>query len=180
MPIKPEIQPGDTLSVKRFLRPVVEGILQRISVSGGRAKRIGTSLAIEIDKPLPRTTARRLLLKSVSDDYLVCRAWDGTTEGSSAIYVAKPFLLQRTPHDGVSRHGYTAGNYAAYAITRTVTRDSDAETEDQIIVPNYQVGSGSYDGDEVYALLCKTGISADLPVRLIDLNVDGRAWAESD
>jgi len=33
-------------------------------------------------------------LKSIQNDYLTCRTWDGTTDGSTDVYVAKPFLLR--------------------------------------------------------------------------------------
>ena len=35
----------------------------------------------------------RLRVKSVQDDHLVCRTWDGTTEGTSDIKVAKPYVI---------------------------------------------------------------------------------------
>jgi len=33
-------------------------------------------------------------VKSIQNDYLTCRTWDGTTDGSTDVYVAKPFLLR--------------------------------------------------------------------------------------
>ena len=117
----------------------------------------------------------RYIIKSTTDDYLVCRTWDGTTEGDTDVNVAKPWLLQKTPHDGISRGGFTPGNYTANSVYRTVTRDSDSSTELQIVIPVWRTD------DEIYAdqPTGKTGITVSgEELEWMDTNRDSRKWAE--
>lgn len=159
-------------AVKRISRVVkhVEGQGESPPLPGGR-RYVGMGRLV------------RFRLIEIHEDYLTCRRWDGINEGDVDVYVAKPFMLQQTPHDGVSRNGFTAGSYAATtAVTRTVTKDADQSTENQVIVPSYQVADGAeWDGDEIYAIAANTDVTvgtAELVVKLIDANLDGRAWAE--
>jgi hypothetical protein len=50
-------------------------------VTGGRGKR--SSISVQTFK-----------IRFAEDDYLVCREWDGTTLGTSDVYIAKPRLLR--------------------------------------------------------------------------------------
>jgi len=117
---------------------------------------------------------RRFRVKSVGTDVIVCRGWDGVTEGSVDIDVALPYLLRRTPFDGLSRDGIS---YVYTSNTeRTATDGSDNET--QVITPSYTVD------DEIFAVkrvsvlggIGEDSSGAPLADWLIDEN-DGRAWA---
>ncbi len=96
---------------------------------------------------------RQMQVQSEGEDYLVCRLY-GYSVGSADIYVAKPYKLR--------------GNIA----TRTVS------SEDQEILPAYTAE------DIIYAFgPVRNGTDVaevdGVGVYLIDLNIDGRMWAES-
>ena len=94
------------------------------------------------------------------------------------VFIAKPYLLRRTPFDGLTRNDIT---YAYDSDTQRVATDADDDTETQQVVPSYVAG------DVVFAVRDFSGgtgawtapTNAD-PVEVVwqDLNVDGRAWAK--
>lgn len=116
---------------------------------------------------------RRMRVKSISNDYLTCRTWDGTTEGGSDILVARPPMLR-----------HVLANYAAMGITsltsvnaQSVTASDGTTTETWRVTPDYTTNC------EVYAIRGSrggTGVTdADgNPVKWLDDNRDGRAWAK--
>lgn len=118
---------------------------------------------------------RRFRLKSVAGNYLVCRSWDGTTEGADDEYIAKPFKLRTNVTteilDGITfTYSYNANN-----VQRTAT--STDITEVQVITPRYIVN------DEIFAFEAETGLqtvptppTAAEDITLIDQNLDARAW----
>ncbi|HOJ76396.1 MAG TPA: hypothetical protein PLL65_20955 [Phycisphaerae bacterium] len=111
--------------------------------------------------------AARLRYKSMGDNHLVCRTWNGTTEGTTDITVAKPYLLR----ESTTRTGYTY-NYTGDQA-RTSTKTSDSSTEDQVIVPEFVLN------DQIWAISTDTGVTVGTtPVKYLDLNVDARAWAK--
>jgi hypothetical protein len=123
----------------------------------------------------------RFRLKGVYDDYLECRQLNGTTETGPTVKVAKPYNLRKTPFHNKTINGIT---YTYTGVqSRTKTRDSPSETENQVIVPAYQEAVTGYGGDEIYA--CKpsngTGVKIgweDEDVIWLDINNAGRAWAK--
>lgn len=140
-------------------------------------------LSIDGDLSLPPlgNDVYRFRLKAVYDDYLECKQLDGTTEVGSIVKVAKPYHLRRTPFHNKTINGIT---YTYTGVqSRTKTRDSPSETENQVIVPAYQEAVTGYGGDEIYA--CKpsggTGVKIgweDEDVIWLDINNAGRAWAK--
>jgi hypothetical protein len=115
----------------------------------------------------------RFRVKTIQNDYLVCRTYDGTTEGSEDINVAKPWDLRRTPFHGVAVNGITC-TYSS-AIARSATNGS--VTESQVITPPY------FANCEIWAFKAVGGgtsvtVSSDTLVWQ-DMNVSGRAWAVS-
>ena len=111
--------------------------------------------------------------KSQASDHLVCRTWDGTTEGGGDVAIAKPHKL---------RNSVTSATIDGVAVTYTyggtfVTRTATIATidEDQVIVPRYLVN------DLIFAVDSSggTAITGTLQNK-IDLNVDGRAWAKKN
>jgi len=121
---------------------------------------------------------QQMVVQSVGPDHLVCRRLEPSGEiGTLDVYVLKPWLLRRAPFDGQTLAGKTY-TYQDHAI-RTVAGESEAET--QAITPDYAVQDvifaavtdalGQLDPEDVYA-----------PQRtvLVDVNVDGRAWAVTE
>ena len=119
-------------------------------------------------------SGRQYRVKSVQDDHLVCREWDGTVEGAGDVKVAKPFLLRKTPFDTLTRNGIT---FAYTSSTeRTATEDSSGDIQNQIIVSSYQVDDLIYViGNVAGGVDTQDENSVDLT--RLDLNVDGRAWS---
>jgi len=109
----------------------------------------------------------RFRYKSMGPDYLICRTWDGKTEGTEDVKVAKPYLLRRS----TKRTGYTYIYTTDYM--RTSIKTSDGSGELQVIVPAY------LKNDEIWAAKADTGVTVGgVDVTYIDLNLDARAWAK--
>ena len=165
------------------LNRLSDAAIQHISVVGGTVRRFGNSVCIEIPESRGGGDYRvvRFRLKAVYDDYLECKQLDGTTEVGPTVKVAKPYHLRRTPFHGKTINGIT---YTYTGVqSRTKTRASPSETENQVIVPAYQEAVTGYGGDEIYA--CKpsggTGVKIgykDEDVIWLDINNAGRAWAK--
>ncbi len=139
------------------------------AVSGGPSAPAAPSVKVSMFK-----------LKELFGDYLRCKTWDGTRggdgagEGEDDVLIAKPFKLWNTiltANLDLVTVGYT---YDPTTVKRTATTDIDHEI--QIVIPRYLID------DIIYAAECKGGNSGvngpgDVPIKWIDLNRDGRAWA---
>lgn len=119
-------------------------------------------------------------LKSVQNDYLVCRLFDGTTEGDDDVSIAKPFELRYTGWHGVtitypleSVIGTSqAVTYSYQTSTYRIANTTEHQGIRPIYVPNQSI---------IYAASVTngTGVSDTTgEISLIDLNVAGRAWAK--
>jgi len=109
--------------------------------------------------------------KSQQGDYVVCRTWDGSTEGDTDVAIAKPMKLRNSITSATIDGVGVTYSYGASKVERTAT--IGAVTEDQVIVPRYLVN------DLIFATSSTggTGVSGQSK---IDLNVDGRAWAKKN
>lgn len=113
----------------------------------------------------------QLKVKTVADNHLVCRTWDGAEEGNSDVLVAMPPTLRRTSFDGQMVAGWTYAWIGPAA--RLATRPGYTSTN-QSIWPDYP-------NAVIYALRVAqpTGLAiGDVKVRLVDANVDARQWTE--
>ena len=119
----------------------------------------GGSTLLEIDLSDSASSAPELELVSEGDDDLVC-----TNSAAEEVTVAKPWLLQKTPFDGLSRDDITY-NYQEISVRRA-TDDDTSEEEYQKITPSYSVG-------EKIATMAIGGV-------LADINTAGRCWALDD
>lgn len=156
--------------------------------------RVGTGLlgvaAAESEPASPAVSVERFRLKSMGTNVLVCRTWDGTSEGDTDTFVAKPTKLQ--PRIAYERIDGVLWTYTYPSNTERVASATGQPDEQQNIVPRYLVpatytGPGPgfptvvYPGDEIFAaqfedaLFVADGVT---PVYYQDLNVDGRAWAK--
>lgn len=117
----------------------------------------------------------------IKDDFgasLKCRTWDGTTQGSTDIFIAKPTDIRNTIASDV-KNGITytltyvlgsADSNGNHYLARTVAgSDGSAETDD--IVPPYLFNS------EIYAIAIASQTLDGNACTMMDTNVDGRAWA---
>jgi hypothetical protein len=117
-------------------------------------------------KPVPYKLA------SEEANHLVCHTWNGTTEGTTEIRVAKPTKLRQVASEDID--GWVV-NYVYGGIGRTATFE-DATTEAQAIVPCYLVGDviWTMEVDDSFV----TSGSPATTITILDINVDGRAWAK--
>ena len=116
------------------------------------------------------------IVNSMGVDYVWARPWDGEDEGSTTYKVALPYMLRSTPFNGKTVHGiayiYLGNTYRRAQIPN--------EVEYQVIVPGYQTGDMIYVVNMANALLKDPGGSTMVGITRLDLNVDGRAWAEEN
>lgn len=121
--------------------------------------------------------------KSMTSEYLVCRSFNGTTEGTTDVNIAKTPKLRGTVLTETLRGvvvNYTAYDFSLAAQTRVATQaGTGGITETQYITPPYLVN------DLIYAIPATTLVSTPptgtppvaQPVGLLDLNIDAREWA---
>jgi hypothetical protein len=117
-------------------------------------------------------------LQEVHDEYLLCVTWDGETEGTEQIKIAKPDKLRSSVDeeeiDGIT---VTYSSYDPTAQTRHASSGAAPNTteEDQVIVPRYLTD------DVIFAAPVKSmAVDEDgEDILLLDLNISARAWAAS-
>lgn len=109
--------------------------------------------------------------KSIQAEYLVCRTWDGTTEGTEDVNIAKPYLLRqsitsRTMHGTPITYTYPGG-----ATSQTRQATGSGRTETGFITEAYVVN------DIIWAVRATTLVTVSgTALSLLDANVDGRCW----
>ncbi len=125
------------------------------------------------------TPVGRFRVKSVQGDYVTCRTWDGTTEGSSDVLVAKPPQLRHSissqPINGVtvSYSGYSIDG-TTYVCSRTAS-GSGYSDQTEYVLPVWQKSTGQ--DSELWAFKPKDGTGVT-DCDWLDLNIDARAWCE--
>lgn len=161
---------------------LVEGVGYRIS----RTTR-GTSLEIT-DRGGRALRLRQFRLSSIQNDFYTCFEWDGSTAGTTEIYVARPFEHRLSNFNGQSIAYISDGDSfsATYSYSsptkRTKTIGSTVET--QVLIPLFKT-----DFHLIYAIESGAGLTAgplNTPITdpngdaitLLDLNLDGRAWTK--
>lgn len=191
--------PPRKIAERGLFRPVwvefnrVLDYMREISIQTGRnishtRTLNGTLLVAEPVASSADGEVRQYLLKSIENDFYTCRTWNGTTEGTSDIFIARPFGHRYTNFHGRSiafssdGDSFTADYSYTSATKRTKTVAGVAEI--QVLVPYFKD-----DFDVIYAVRVKEAITVgaaftpltdpnDVPIRLLDLNVEGRAWAK--
>lgn len=109
----------------------------------------------------------RLRVKEEFNDYLRCRTWDGSNEGSTNIYVAKPVLLRHTLSLYPQLSGLTTSDVDEVSAT------DGTDTETWLVTHSY------YTDTEIWAIPDATGlVDGDTnPIVLVDDNRNARIWA---
>lgn len=129
--------------------------------------------------------SKRYRIKSYAQDHYVCRTWDGTTEGSTDVLVAKPKALRGSiasdhildPSGSLTIDiSYTySGNYLTRTASKTGgTFSPGIDQEAHVIVPGFYAGlTGNF--DEIWAsTVDSTGVAA--APTIMDDNRDARVW----
>jgi hypothetical protein len=129
----------------------------------------------------PAASIQQYRITAIFDDYLEARTWDGTTQGSTAIKIAKPWRLRKTGWHGVTITYNFNGTlfpirytYLATAGYRTALHTGTNATENQAIIPVYSVNDILYATEPTGGTLVTV---AAVALTWLDLNVDARAWA---
>jgi hypothetical protein len=147
----------------------------------------GTTLSIDQAATKPKQI-RQFRVNSIENDFYTCHEWDGTTAGAEEVYIARPFEHRVSNFSGQTIAYSSDGDSfsATYAYTsstkRTKTIAGVAET--QVLIPLFKT-----DFTIIYASEVDFQLTAgpeftpltdpnDEPITLLDLNVDGRAWAK--
>ena len=125
--------------------------------------------------PSPTGSITQLRFKSYHSNYFTCRTWDGTTEGSTDVYVSVPFKLLEITGETIDGDSYTYAysNDANGNRVRNIGKTgSPLFSENQLIVPRLLTN------DLILAAPIPTGYNtlAGVAPTYVDLNVDGRAW----
>jgi hypothetical protein len=93
------------------------------------------------------TTAQQYRLKSVQGDYVTCHTWDGTTEGSTSVFIAKEWWLRTSltgftdPNGNVHVFTYPGGT-TGFGIFRTDTVSGNAQN--QVVCPPFTLNELIY------------------------------------
>lgn len=126
------------------------------------------------------STIKQYRLSSIEGDFLTCYEWDGTTEGTEAVYIARDPELRRSAFEGESvayssdGDAFTATYVYSSNTKRVKTVSGIAET--QVIIPYYKTGFTVILAAETAN---KTGVTDpnDEDIYLVELTQ--RAWAKS-
>lgn len=109
-------------------------------------------------------------IQSHQGDYVTCHSWDGTTEGSTDVLIAKPRNLFFSIASETLRGD--AITYSAYDTTDQ-SRTATLSTVDYFEV----IDRMYYAGDIIEAATMVTGVTVSgVKLTLGDLNRDGRSW----
>ena len=118
------------------------------------------------------TTGTTYRVKSANGDYLVCRTWDGTTEGASDVKVAKPFDARQIAGETLGGVDFTYSGYTAAALNSERVAAFSGGPETQQVTPLWKV-----DGLIHVAAINFSGVTADgADLKLIE--VSSRCWAK--
>ena len=159
------------------------------SVVGGRFTRGAWGTVITVEPPKGSVSFDFYQVTAHRSNYLVCRSWDTATKtaGTEDIYIAKPTCLRwEVTAETIDSVAYTYDTFSEANQTRVAHQDT--ATNDEVIVPRYLT-----EGDNPTLVLAVrvnggTGVNTvgenledlteEIPIDLIDLNIEGRAWAK--
>lgn len=174
---------GSLVSWLRRLREFVRS-LELKSGKGYMVRRSnsGTVLEIRPGSGGGGAPVTRYRVQSVHDKVLVCHTWDGTTEGTDDVYVAKPPKLRHTITTATVDGTVLTYSYSTVASNLDKQRDATngTITESQFVTPRWLLD------DEIYGIEIPQAIAhpvtagsvvSTLETSVIDLNLDARAWA---
>ena len=129
-----------------------------------------------IATPQPDPIFVQLKVKTIKDNYLVCRTWDGTSEGAEDINTAKPIRLRRITYDTKEETILGFTHTFAYGSANRRVATVSGKAWKQNVYPEYKAE------DVIYATMPSGGtgvIDADnlsIAVDYLDLNIDCRTW----
>ena len=171
---------GGTSDLARWLNELREAVIacQVRSVSGGRVSYGAAGTTIALDAIAGGRRQFLLRLKSVEHDYIVCRTWDGTTEYSGDIAVAKPMRLRTSVTTEMKygiEHAYTyAAGPDSLNLQRTDawTEGETPLTEDQLVTPPWTLD------EEIEVMYGETTVVLSTSPVMLRMTAPWRQWAK--
>ena len=120
-------------------------------------------------------------VKEVFGDYLVCRSWNGTKEGTKDTKIAKPMCLRRSRVTELLPDGTTL-TYSAWDdnLQSRHADGDDGTSEDQFITPRYLIADEETNKNEFILVTNVDTFAVDddgKAITLLDMNNGGRAYA---
>lgn len=119
-------------------------------------------------------------VKSKIDDVLICRTWNGTTEGSTDVPIATSFNSRQLSSETINSITYTYTAYTdigdGFNYSRTSTSSGDSSEEEQIVTPMWylncliSVSACNYSG-----VTYDDTVNPPYDLKLIE--VSARCWA---
>ena len=202
-----QIKEGMPISTPGFSAGVMKmaHALERLSIDGGYVSWTADGIPKIIINQGASTQI--LAFEAVAEyaDYLMCAkvAYLDFEQGVIPVTVAtgeteklfkvwKPWILRRTPFDGVTIGGITyAYDYTEYTTDytflstkkRRATKDENGFKEFQEITPSYTLRTGTAHGGLIHAIAdikrvsTEGGTAAKVSGEFIDINADGKCWA---
>jgi len=180
-----DFRPGDKITAAKLNKIIRSIIASMFGANNAQVKQSGDNIIIDGRKQLVNYAPiqlRRFRVKSIENDYLVCRKYNSTADEESAtdINVAKPYELRRTPFDGETIT-YINAQQISYSYTsqreRTATEVSPgSDSETQVMTPDYWVDCEIIAAIGIYGTTGVT-VSGTL-LQWEDLNTAGRFWAK--
>jgi hypothetical protein len=163
-----------------------------ITTTGGRGVRVASTMngtLISVDTERSRSTPiRQFLVNSIQNDFYTCFEWDGSSPGNEQVYVARPFEHRVSNFNGrtiaYNSDGDAFSATYAYSSATRRTKTIAGVAETQVLVPLFKTGFSVIYAIEVSDPLTSGASFQTItdpngaPITLLDLNVDGRAWAE--
>jgi hypothetical protein len=107
---------------------------------------------------------QRFQIRIVLQNYLICRTWDGVTQGSTDVLVARPKNLR------------TTGNVNQRTISVTPDGGGAAISAVESITPVYAANDEIYACEPTGGTSLTNGNPPHEAVTWLDLNVDARTW----
>lgn len=169
------------------LRDCVEAIWPRPTVDSFNT--VTTRGAFRRPKVTASTSADpgelvQLKVKTVGDEYLTCHTWDGTTEGTDNVYVAKPRKLRKSNYHLITQTIYGKAFKFTHVSAQERTCRVSSKDWTQYVHPTYAVDDVIYaapieheDGTTLAQLLGIPTSSGFPEISYIDVNNDAREWA---
>jgi|ERR1051326_2514898 hypothetical protein len=170
-------KPTGTSSEARFARWTHERLVAARTQDATGSGTNRTTRGVVAIPPQPRRgwSIGLYRFKSMASDWLICRTWDGTNDGTADIKIAKPPKLRFSIATLTMIDG-TIITYDLYDLVNQTRRatDNSGNSENQVIGEPYLLN------DLIYAAPARTLVQDDdgNTVTLLDLNDDGRAWEE--
>lgn len=174
----PEVRPRQAIRARDVTKATEALFTAPVPGADMGVSHVGNNSVITKSDDLITSSSRGLprwySIVSIDKDHLVCNPWSARNDntGTSEINIAKPYHLQRTPHDGQERA------YPDITLTYTYVSDNERTATDGTDTESQFITEAYYVEDKIQAIKMQTNvIVSSVAVNFIDINFAGRVWA---